>query len=205
MGPPPGGAAPRELPRVASSQSLKSNKEAGRREAALEAAGWVAAVTSTAVPAFGKTAEQAERSLHGWLRSGELLCEVANRVVPLSVKKIAQSTMPFKQMENISHYVEACTHLGVPAQDLFMTVDLWEAKDMRAVVRNIHSLGRVAQTIDTFGGPHLGAKLAAKNERHFSEAQLAEARAMPARWTNLGKTLPAPTAAGSSPGGSPAR
>ena len=106
------------------------------------------------------------------------------------VRRIAQSSMPFKQMENISTYVEACTKLGVPAQDLFMTVDLFEAKDMRAVVRNIHSLGRVAQTIGTFGGPHLGAKLAAKNERHFSEAQLAEARAMPARWTNLGKTLP---------------
>ena len=26
-----------------------------------------------------------------------------------------------------------------------MTVDLFEAKDMRAVVRNLHSLGRVAQ------------------------------------------------------------
>lgn len=201
MGPPPSGAASRELRRVASSQSLKSNKEAGRREAALEAASWVAAVTSTNVPTFGRTADQAERALHGWLRSGELLCEVANRVVPGSVRRIAQSTMPFKQMENISHYVEACTALGVPAQDLFMTVDLFEAKDMRAVVRNIHSLGRVAQTIDAFRGPHLGAKLAAKNERHFSEAQLAEARAMPARWTNLGKSLP-PTAA-NSPGRSP--
>ena len=28
-----------------------------------------------------------------------------------------------------------------------MTVDLFEAKDMRAVVRNLHSLGRVAQVI----------------------------------------------------------
>ena len=95
--------------------------------------------------------------------------------------------MPFKQMENVSHYVDACQALGVPAQDLFMTVDLYEGKDMRAVVRNLHSLGRVAQTIDGYAGPMLGARLASANKRHFSERQMAEARAMPARWTNVGK------------------
>ena len=31
------------------------------------------------------------------------------------------------------------------AQDLFMSVDLYEGKNLAAVVRNIHSLGRVAQ------------------------------------------------------------
>ena len=90
-------------------------------------------------------------------------------------------------MDNISHYIDACAALGVPAQDLFQTVDLFEAKDMRAVVRNIHSLGRVAQRYDSYDGPALGAKLAQPNKRSFSEAQLAEARAMPARWTNCGK------------------
>ena len=110
--------------------------------------------------------------------------------------------MPFKQMENVSNYVEACSALGVPAQDLFQTVDLFEGKDLRAVVRNIHSLGRVAQTVEAFQGPHLGAKLASRNERQFSEQQLAEARAMPARWTNLGRTLP-PTSSSSANVASP--
>ena len=59
---------------------------------------------------------------------------------------------------------------------------------MRAVVRNVHSLGRVAQQLG-FDGPALGAKLATKNARSFSEAQLREARAMPARWTNRGYSL----------------
>ena len=68
-------------------------------------------------------------------------------------RKIAQSAMPFKQMENVSHYVEACSALGVPAQDLFQTVDLFEGKDMRAVVRNIHSLGRVAQVCTSYLRP----------------------------------------------------
>ena len=46
--------------------------------------------------------------------------------------------------------------IGVPSQDLFMTVDLYEGKNMDAIVRNLHSLGRVAQTISKFEGPHLG-------------------------------------------------
>ena len=58
---------------------------------------------------------------------------------------------------------------------------------MRAVVRNVHSLGRVAQRIESYDGPVLGAKLAEKNERFFTAEQMAEAKAMPARWTNVGK------------------
>ena len=96
--------------------------------------------------------------------------------------------MPFKQMENVAHYIDACAQLGVPAQDLFQTVDLYEGRDMQAVVRNVHSLGRVAQTLPSFEGPHLGARLAKTNARSFSEAQLAEARALPARWSNAGRS-----------------
>ena len=74
----------------------------------------------------------------------------------------------------------------MPASDTFhQTVDLWEGKDVRAVVRNVHSLWRTAQALG-FEGPTLGAKLATRNERNFSEAQLAEARAtMPTRWASL--------------------
>ena len=155
--------------------------EATKQQAAHEAAAWVAAVLQIEPPA------DCEDTLHLWLKSGELLCEVLNRVMPGTIRKVTTSAMPFKQMENIAYYVEACASLGVPSQDLFQTVDLYEAKDMRAVVRNIHSLGRVVQRLESFEGPCLGAKLAERNARSFSEEQLAEARAMPARWTNVGK------------------
>ena len=96
--------------------------------------------------------------------------------------------MPFKQMENINSYTEACRRLGVPDSDLFVTVDLFEGKNMPAVVRNLHSLGRVAQA-KGFAGPSLGAKLSSRNVRQFSEEQINQARAMPARWTNRGSSL----------------
>ena len=86
-----------------------------------------------------------------------------------------------KRMEVVGRYLDAIRQIGVPEHDLFNSVDLVNGKDMRAVVRSLHSLGRVAQRIEGFEGPHLGAKLAQRNNRTFSEAQLAEARAMPTK------------------------
>ena len=203
LAPSSGSCAPEAAPRTAqssqpsppkrtpSSGSVQFNKEAARMEAAAEAAAWVAAVTSTAPPRSGENTKEAYALISTWLRSGELLCELINHVKPGAVKQVAASTMPFKQMENIAHYLDACAALGVPAHDQFQTVDLFDGRGVDAVVRNLHSLGRVAQTIDTFRGPQLGAKLAERNARQFSEQQLAEARAAPARWTNMGKALPA--------------
>ena len=56
-------------------------------------------------------------------------------------------------------------------------------------MRNLHSLGRVAQSTAGFSGPSLGAKLSTRNARQFSEEQMALAKAMPARWTNRGNSL----------------
>lgn len=45
--------------------------------------------------------------------------------------------------------------------DLFQTTDLFEGKNIKAVLINVHALGRFAQTLgDKFGGPSLGARLA---------------------------------------------
>ena len=160
-----------------------------------EAVSWLAAVTAAAAPC-----ELEHEALRQWLMSGVVLCDLIDRVRPGCVAKPSASPMPFKQMENIGNYVEACRELGVPQQDLFVTVDLYEGKNLGAVVRNIHSLGRVAQALG-FEGPALGARLAQRNERKFSALQLAQARAMPARWTNQGNSFAVSTPA--SPGGAP--
>ena len=160
-----------------------------------EAVSWLAAVTAAAAPC-----ELEHEALRQWLMSGVVLCDLIDRVRPGCVAKPSASPMPFKQMENIGNYIEACRELGVPQQDLFVTVDLYEGKNLGAVVRNIHSLGRVAQALG-FEGPALGARLAQRNERKFSALQLAQARAMPARWTNQGNSFAVSTPA--SPGGAP--
>ena len=159
---------------------------------------WVAAVTGADLavdaPELSRTPSDLTRA-HEWLRSGEVLCALANAIRPGSVGKVARSgqggagAKPFRQMENIAQYLDACAAVGVPAHDLFRTVDLFEGSSMRQVVRNLHSLGRVAQSVAGFGGPHLGARLATRTQRSFSDAQMAKAKGMPSKWMAVQQTL----------------
>lgn len=58
------------------------------------------------------------------LKSGQLLCRAVNVVRPGAVPKIEQSSLSFKQMENISHFLRACRALGVKDFECFETLDL---------------------------------------------------------------------------------
>ena len=144
-----------------------ADKAAAKYDPRLEAdvRAWITALTR----------EPLEGTLQEALKSGVVLCALANTLQPgVAGGKCAKPShmkMPFKQMENISHYLEACTELGVPAHDSFQTVALFEGQDMMSVLTNVQSLGRVAQRIPGFSGPTLGAKLATANEREFTEEQ----------------------------------
>ena len=150
---------------------------------------WVGAVTGLVQPEG--------ESLQSWLKSGVVLCELVEKISPGCAGKTSseevlaskpQLVRRMKEMENIVAYSEAARSLGVPEADMFVPFDLYEDKNMAAVVRNLHSLGRVAQQRG-FNGPTLGAKLASKNPRKFSQEQLLEAKAMPAKWTNRGEGM----------------
>eukprot|EP01108_Squamamoeba_japonica_P003102 TRINITY_DN256_c0_g1_i3.p1 TRINITY_DN256_c0_g1~~TRINITY_DN256_c0_g1_i3.p1 ORF type:complete len:129 (-),score=40.99 TRINITY_DN256_c0_g1_i3:59-445(-) len=77
------------------------------------------------------------------LKDGVVLCTLANKIQPGSVKKINKMKMPFMQMENISAYLDACRAFGLKTSDLFQTVDLFEAKNKVAVVQNVLALKRL--------------------------------------------------------------
>lgn len=58
-----------------------------------------------------------------------MLCELINGLYPegqAPVKKIQASTMAFKQMEQISQFLQAAERYGINTTDIFQTVDLWE-------------------------------------------------------------------------------
>jgi len=76
------------------------------------------------------------------LKNGVLLCKMLNKLQPGTVPKISDSNMPFKQMENVAAYVEGSRKLGVPDEYNFVTVDLFEGKNMGQVVQNIIALKR---------------------------------------------------------------
>jgi len=103
------------------------------------------------------------------LKDGTLLCKLVNEMKAGSVKKVNTTTMAFKCMENINSFLQAATTLGVPTQEQFQTVDLWEKQNLNMVVICLQSLGRKASN---FGKPSIGPKEATRNVRSFTEEQL---------------------------------
>ncbi|XP_064634726.1 myophilin-like [Lineus longissimus] len=105
-----------------------------------------------------------DKELHEALKSGVVLCHLINVLLPGAVKKINESKMAFKQMENIGHFLDGCETLGCNKVDLFQTVDLYESQNMPQVLNGILALGRKDGT--------LGPKESEQNKREFTDAQM---------------------------------
>jgi hypothetical protein len=74
------------------------------------------------------------------------------RLVNLAVSpgvKYKQLSAPFVQMENISHFLRACqmAPLNLPPHDVFLTVDLYEAKDPAQVLQCLAAFSRRANAL----------------------------------------------------------
>ncbi|KAI9758958.1 MAG: hypothetical protein M4579_002698 [Chaenotheca gracillima] len=83
------------------------------------------------------------------LKDGAALCKLVNLAAPTAGIKFKKSTMPFVQMENISHFLNAIQKapFSLPPHDVFLTVDLYEAKDPAQVLQCIGSFSRRAHTL----------------------------------------------------------
>lgn len=105
------------------------------------------------------------------LKDGQVLCRLINVLQPGSIpeKKINNTTMAFKCMENINLFLEQVKKLGVPAEETFQTVDLWEEQNLTSVLICLQSLARKASK---FGFRSIGPKEAEANVRQFSDEQL---------------------------------
>lgn len=112
-----------------------------------------------------------EHSLLDSLKDGVALCELANTIhaadAPGSKPLIPykKSTLPFMQMDQISQFLGFCRHYGVPEDELFQTVDLYEEKDPAIVYQTIKSLSRYANKRHPERFPVLGPQLAEKRTR----------------------------------------
>jgi len=84
------------------------------------------------------------------LHTGVLLCNFINKIGTAythayggpPVRQISSMNMPFKHMENIGNFLVGCEKLGLRKVDCFMTVDLYEAKNLVAVVDTVLALKR---------------------------------------------------------------
>jgi len=101
---------------------------------AREARAWIEQVTSRSF---------SSDDFHTALKDGVILCHLLNALKPGTVARINTQRMPFMQMENIAAYIKGCQQLGIPDRENFMTIDLYEAKNLGQVVQNIISLKRL--------------------------------------------------------------
>jgi len=90
------------------------------------------------------------------LKDGTVLCLLFNRVKPGCIRTIHFSDRPFRQMENVSSFIRALRKFGVPENDVFDTVDLFQHQNEELVLRGLQSFARVIQAkIPEFRGPRL--------------------------------------------------
>ncbi|KAF7558857.1 hypothetical protein G7046_g5302 [Stylonectria norvegica] len=96
------------------------------------------------------------------LKDGVALCKLVNLALPPPGVKYKQSSMPFVQMENISHFLRACQSppLNLQQHDTFLTVDLFEQKDPAQVLQCLSAFSRAANATNPSRFP---AAIGAKN------------------------------------------
>lgn len=144
----------------------------------IEARNWIEDVLGEPVE-WGQSDDSPGCSFADGLKSGEVLCKLANKLQPGAVKmnntsKVSNPAMrATKEKENIEKFLTFCEQYGV--KDRFSTPYLYQKQNVMAVVNTICQLGSTAQN-KGFSGPVLGPKIAEKNERGFTEDQVKAGR-----------------------------
>lgn len=77
------------------------------------------------------------------LKDGVVLCKLANKMTPGSVKKIQERGTNFQLMENVQRFQAFAKKYGLPEEEIFQTADLFERRNIAQVTLSLYSLGRL--------------------------------------------------------------
>jgi transgelin len=96
---------------------------------------------------LGKSTFDNSQTFGDNLKSGVILCNLVNKIQPYIIKKVHDSQVAYKQIENIGNYIKACSQLGLPRQDTFDVPDLYNEKNLTLVLESIHRFARYVTNI----------------------------------------------------------
>ncbi len=98
-----------------------------------------------------------EESFHAALKSGVALCRLFTALHPTAPKldKVYEGKVAYLQMQNISLYIKACETAGMRQIDLFDTTDLFDNKNLNAVLNHIVTLASRCAKRPGYTGPVL--------------------------------------------------
>merc|ERR1711916_191592 len=83
---------------------------------------------------LGETLEAGCDNMMEQLKSGVILCNLMNALVPGSISKINKGKLAFHQIDNIGKFLTAASEAGLPSHDTFTTPELFESKMRSAVL-----------------------------------------------------------------------
>jgi len=137
-------------------QAAVTAKTVSKRSPQVEKAliDWIYEVIGEAAP---------EGTFEDTLRDGVALCKLINKLRTGSVDKIATGGSGYVMMENINKFIKAAQDYGVPHDQLFRTVDLYEKKNIPEVTGGIIALARVVSTKPDWTGPQIDKWVFANN------------------------------------------
>lgn len=69
------------------------------------------------------------------LKNGVVLCNLMNKLLPGSIKKIQAKGTNFQLMENIQRFQDGMKKYGVPQEEIFQTADLFERRNIPQVIQ----------------------------------------------------------------------
>jgi len=75
-----------------------------------------------------------------------------NKLIPSYVKKINTKGGNFALMENLAAVQKGMRDYGLPEDELFQPVDLFEARNIKAVVKSLAALARLVSRLLTLPG-----------------------------------------------------
>jgi len=83
-----------------------------------------------------------------WLKDGQVLCRLLNKLRPGSVGHIRSRGSEFLLMENMHQFRQAAQKLGVPEHALFDAVDLYEGRNWHQLALTLDWLAHIIHASD---------------------------------------------------------